>query len=535
MSVQQDNNNLVTEDLNNNAAFVQKTAPILEQLKNGDTTDFNALNFKDILPLGGKEQTAKFLEQVFGTMLTHIEKSHDRKEKVLNFEQPEELEKKLDLDIHEGPTNLGTILNDCEMVCKHSVKTGHPRFFNQLSQGLDIVSLAGEWVTAVTNTNMFTYEVAPVYSCIERVLLNKMQSIIGWNTEDADGLFNPGGSISNMYAVMAARYRAFPEIKQKGLFDLPNLILYTSVHSHYSLEKAAAILGIGTDNVQLVGVDDRGRLDVNELEKKIIADRAKGNYPFFVALTAGSTVLGSFDPIDKVAEVCNKHKLWLHIDAAWGGGALLSKKRRNLFAGIEEADSVTWNPHKMMGSLLQCSVFLVKHNGLMEKCNSMKASYLFQQDKNYDIEWDTGDKTVQCGRHVDVLKVWLMWRAKGDLGFENQIEHLFSLADLLYKQCLSRPDFDVVLYDPQFVNICFWYVPKRLQQMDKNSIEYKQELNKIAPQVKSKMMDCGSMMVGYQPLDDKPNFFRAIISNAGSVPADIMFMLDEIERLGKDL
>lgn len=115
------------------------------------------------------------------------------------------------------------------MAMDYSVKTAHPRNFNQISQGLDLISLVGEWVTAATNTNMFTYEVAPVYNLIEKVLLEKMSKFCGW-TEPCDGIFNPGGSISNLYAVQAALHFYFPQAKTQGLFNLPKLIIFSSAH-----------------------------------------------------------------------------------------------------------------------------------------------------------------------------------------------------------------------------------------------------------------------------------------------------------------
>ena len=147
----------------------------------------------------------------------------------MRFQYPEDLRKSLDLDIKKEPVELRKIIDDCEMVMSYAVKTGHPRFFNQLSQGLDIVSLAGEWVTATTNTNMFTYEIAPVYNLIEMVVLDKMRNFIGWE-EPCDGLLNPGGSISNLYAVQAAKHFHFPQTKQKGLFNMPKIVIFTSEH-----------------------------------------------------------------------------------------------------------------------------------------------------------------------------------------------------------------------------------------------------------------------------------------------------------------
>ncbi|KAL3312026.1 glutamate decarboxylase gad1, partial [Cichlidogyrus casuarinus] len=156
----------------------------------------------------------------------------------------------------------------------------------------------------------------------------------------------------------------------------------------------------------------RGEMLPEEFEKEVIKAKNEKSVPFFVSACAGTTVLGAFDPIDKIADICRRYNIWLHIDCAWGGGVLLSRKHRYLVKGIEKADSVTWNPHKVMGATLQCSAILLRKPDILENCNSMAADYLFQKDKQYDTAYDTGDKTIQCGRHNDIFKLWLMWRAK---------------------------------------------------------------------------------------------------------------------------
>merc|ERR550534_3416672 len=163
-----------------------------------------------------------------------------------------------------------------------------------------------------------------------------MREVIGW--EEGDSILAPGGSISNMYAVIIARHKQFPEHKQKGMRTIPaQLICYTSKHSHYSLKGAASTVGLGLDNCREVPVDSRGRMDPSSLRKIIEEDN-----------------------------------IWLHIDAAWGGGLLMSKTHRpSRFAGVERADSLTWNPHKLMGTLLQCSTFHLREKGILADCNTM--------------------------------------------------------------------------------------------------------------------------------------------------------------------
>uniref|UniRef100_A0A4W3H553 Glutamate decarboxylase 1-like n=1 Tax=Callorhinchus milii TaxID=7868 RepID=A0A4W3H553_CALMI len=373
----------------------------------------NLFNFSiDLLPTkNDEENTMQFLMEVVEIILNYIRKTFDRTSKVLDFHYPHQLLEGLDgfnLKVSDHPEPLEQLLVDCRDTLKYGVKTGHPRFFNQLSTGLDIIGLAGEWLTAAANTNMFTYEIAPVFIIMEDILLKKMFEMIGWSQAEADGVFSPGGTISNLYSQLVARYKRFPEVKTQGAANLPRLVLFTSELSHYSIKKAAAVLGIGTDNVILVKCDERGKLIPAELEAKICA----GFVPFYVNATAGTTVYGAFDPLSEIADLCEKYSLWMHVDAAWGGGLLMSRKHCYKMKGIERANSVTWNPHKIMGIPLQCSAILIQEKGLLQGCNKMSAEYLFQTDKQYNMSYDTGDKTIQCGRHVDVFKFWLMWKAK---------------------------------------------------------------------------------------------------------------------------
>ncbi|RWS09991.1 glutamate decarboxylase-like protein [Dinothrombium tinctorium] len=483
----------------------------------------------DLLPLkeNGYQITKEFLLSVIEICVEFIKKSNDRSTKVLDFHQPDQLMQVFDFAIPDEPQNLDQLLVDCKDTLKYQVKTAHPHYFNQLSCGLDIVSLAGEWLTAAANTNMFTYEIAPVFILMEHFVLKKMREIIGF--PNGDSILAPGGAISNLYAVIVARHAMFPEYKTKGLKALPQLVLFTSEHSHYSTKGAGATCGFGTDNVVEVPCDFNGRMIPDELERLVKQAIAKGHRPFFVNCTCGTTVLGAFDPINPLADICEKYNMWLHVDAAWGGGCLLSPKHKHKLAGIERARSVTWNPHKLMGSLLQCST------GLLIDCNQMCADYLFQQDKHYDVRFDTGDKVIQCGRHNDIFKLWLMWRSKGVSGYVKHIDHLFDMTQYMVKKIKEKSDqFYLIWEEPECVNVCFWYIPKRLRNVA-HTREREEELGRITAKLKGRMMNAGTLMISYQPLGDKPNFFRNIISNPGVKEKDIDFMLAELDRLGHDL
>ncbi|KAL8182624.1 UNVERIFIED_CONTAM: hypothetical protein K2H54_058841 [Gekko kuhli] len=229
------------------------------------------------------------------------------------------------------------------------------------------------------------------------------------------------------------------------------------MESHYSIKKAAAVLGIGTDNVVAVKCDGRGKLIPSELERAILKAKRQGKVPLYVSATAGTTVYGAFDPLACIADICDKYNLWMHVD------------------------------------------------GVLQACNQLCAGYLFQPDKQYDTAYDTGDKTIQCGRHVDVFKLWLMWRAKGTQGFEILINRFLELAEYLYMELKTRKNYELV-FDAE-----------------------------IAPKIKARMIEEGTAMVGYQPHGDNVNFFRMVFSNPAAKKSDVDFLLEEIERLGKDL
>ncbi|XP_076009942.1 acidic amino acid decarboxylase GADL1-like [Genypterus blacodes] len=461
-----------------------------------------------------------------------VKNASDVREKVCEWHPPEELKNMLDLELRDRGESESQILQRCKDVVRYSVKTTHPRFFNQLYAGMEPYSMVASFIIDAIKPSLYTYEVAPVFTVMEEAVLRKMMAMIGWE-EGGDGLFSPGGSVSNMYAMNVARYHHCPDLKELGLSASQRLVMFTSKECHYSISKAAAFLGIGTKNVYAVPSDSRGKMIPSALEEQINMAKSEGAAPFMVNATAGTTVLGAFDPIEEIADICEKHNIWLHVDACWGGAALMSEKHKHLLKGIHRANSVAWNPHKMLMACLQCCAFLVRdRTGLLQHCHSAQASYLFQVDKFYDISYDTGDKSIQCSRKPDAFKFWLMWKALGTMELARRVDRALAMARYLVQEIKKREGF-CLLIEPEYTNVCFWYIPPSLRNMSE-SPEFWQKLNTVAPLVKERMMKKGSMMVGYQPHGDKVNFFRMIIISPQVRREDLDFVLDEIDNLGKD-
>jgi glutamate decarboxylase len=220
------------------------------------------------------------------------------------------------LDLGEAHSQ-DDLLAACKTTMEYSVATSHPLFFNQLYGRTDPVALAGEWLSSTLNTNVHTFEVAPVFSVIEDLLLKKMASFVGPEfAANYDGLFVPGGSISNLYGMHLARDRVTDsEVLKVGLkANAKQLVAFTSEHAHYSYLKSARLTGIGTDNLIRIKTND-GAMCALDLEEKIKAALEQGKQPFFVGCTAGTTVHGAFDPFNEIAAVAKKYGHLTHSTA----------------------------------------------------------------------------------------------------------------------------------------------------------------------------------------------------------------------------
>ncbi|XP_043603143.1 cysteine sulfinic acid decarboxylase [Bombus pyrosoma] len=480
-----------------------------------------------------REVHEKFMRSFIDLLLEEaVFEGTSRKNKVVEWMKPAALQSAIDLKLSDQGSSHEKLFTLARNVIKYSVKTGHPRFINQLYSSVDPYGLLGQWLTDALNPSVYTYEVSPVFSLMEEEILREMRKIVGWKDGKGEGIFCPGGSIANGYAINLARHYRFPQLKEVGLSSAGRLIIFTSRDSHYSVKKLSAFLGLGTSNVYEVKTNSRGKMCITDLEAQIKKALDEGAVPLMVSATAGTTVLGAFDPLREIAIICTKYNLWFHVDAAWGGGALMSTKHRYLLDGVELADSVTWNPHKLLAAPQQCSTLLLRHEDLLQAAHSSKASYLFQPDKFYDSSFDSGDKHVQCGRRADVMKFWFMWKAKGTRGLEKHVDRVFELARYFTDYIRHREGFKLML-EPECTNVCFWYVPPSKRHLQDG--ELLKALEKIGPDVKERMVKKGSMLITYQPLRELPNFFRLVLQNSGLTKADMRFFAEEIERLAIDL
>lgn len=329
-----------------------------------------------------------------------------------------------------------------------------------------------------------------------------------------------------MTSIVIARNILYPASKTAGNGD-HKFVLFTSAHGHYSLEKAAQMLGIGSENVVSVPIDAQGRMVPSELEKVVQKTKDEGKTPFYVNATAGTTVLGSFDPFKDISAVCKKYNLWLHVDASWGGPVIFSAKQKYKVAGVELADSLAVNPHKMMGAPITCSFLLGPDLTKFHKANTLPAGYLFHEGNESGEIWDLADLTLQCGRRGDSLKLALSWIYYGSEGFERQIDNAFNVVSYFAAEISQRKDFVLVSENPPpCLQLCFYFAKE-------GKLEATQEENtKVTSEIVQRLIPRG-FMVDYAP-GEKGAFFRVVV-NRETKRGTVDGLIKAIEEIGNDL
>ncbi|KAK2738942.1 hypothetical protein FQN57_006736 [Myotisia sp. PD_48] len=479
---------------------------------------------------------------------------------VLEYLKPDELQKKLQLEFPTAGQGQDGLLSLIDKVLRYSVNTWHQGFMDKLYASTNAPGVAAELVLAALNTNVHVYQVSPVLSVVEKLTAKRLASLFGLNGPTSGGISVQGGSASNTTAIVIARNTLFPKTKTDGN-GAHQFVIFTSAHGHYSLEKAAQMIGLGSSSVWNVPVDEQGRMIPHSLETLIQEAKNSGKTPFFVNATAGTTVLGAFDPFPEIAVICRKYSLWMHIDGSWGGSFIFSRRQSAKLNGSHLADSVAINPHKMLGVPVTCSFLLAADLRKFHRANTLPAGYLFHSDENELIErapcgslteseagspevWDLADLTLQCGRRGDALKLFLSWNYYGSEGYEQQIDGAVDIAAHLAQTIDRSPDLILLSENaPPCLQVCFYYAPfKRLvyhadRLVDGQKLgeaERAKKNSRITETVAKQLINSGFMVdfappCGSQSIGDG-KFFRCVV-NVWTKKETVDRLVNEVIRL----
>ena len=329
-------------------------------------------------------------------------------------------------------------------------KTATNLFFNQLFGGRQSKAILGDLLAVMLNNSMYTYKVAGPQVGIEQEIIRQSCDLVGYGPQ-SNGTFPTGGSMSNYMALIMGRDAKDPNCRLDGMTK--PMVIYTSEESHYSNAKNASFAGIGRNNMRFIKADSVGRMIPEKLEEQILADISDGFIPTYVNATAGTTVLGAFDPIEEIADITEKYNIWLHVDGAYCGSVIFSDAYRHLVKGVERSNSFSYNAHKMLGTPLTCSIILVNDKKHLHNSFSNDADYLYQTDGD---DFNLGKTSFQCGRRNDALKFWTLWKSVGTNGLQQIVDQQFELAQVARNYVKSNPDYTLYSFDDS-ISICFNY------------------------------------------------------------------------------
>ena len=341
------------------------------------------------------------------------------------------------------------------LIAGTSRDNGHPRMFGYVQSSGTFAGALGDFLASALNQNVTSWRSAPAATAVERQVIAWMKELVGF---EGDGLLVSGGSMANFVALAAAIVAAHPDVAHRGVRALPgDPVVYASAFTHMSIPKAAAMAGLGRDAVRHVPTDANGRMDAASLDRAIADDRSAGRISICVVANAGDVNTGIVDALDAIADVCRRHGVWLHADAAYGGFAVLAPSARGLFTGLEQVDSMSLDPHKWLFMPVDAGCVLVRDASVLQRAFSYAADYVdvvaTPQMSDYAF-WDYGPELT---RRFRALKIWFALKTYGVRTIAAAVERNIQLARTLAALIDESDDFERLA--PVTLSIvCFRYV-----------------------------------------------------------------------------
>ncbi|MEM6719431.1 MAG: aminotransferase class V-fold PLP-dependent enzyme [Bacteroidota bacterium] len=325
----------------------------------------------------------------------------------------------------------------------------------QFSGVIPITGLTDLLTSMMSQPSSF-YESAQLPSMVEKVIAKEFGDLLGWNPDSYDMVTTSGGSLANITAILTARNTKVPDFTNFKKLKKSIPAIAVSADVHYSIKRAVGILGIGEKQLIPLPINDAGQICMEQAESTLAEAEHKGYNVFCLVATAGTTVLGAIDPLEKLAELCQRKNCWFHIDGAHGGSFLVSDKLRNRLKGIELADSFALDAHKTMFLPAACTLLFYKDIASPKKTFYKEASYIFENESN---NFDGGEKSFECTKRPMIMNLWIPWVLYGKEVFAQKLEALCNLATQAYTELLNTSDFECI-HEPQTNILCFRYQPE---------------------------------------------------------------------------
>jgi aromatic-L-amino-acid decarboxylase len=401
-----------------------------------------------------------------------------------------------------------------EAIVPFSRQNAHPRMFGYVqSPGTPLAAFA-DLLASTLNANLTVWRSAPAPVELERLTIDWIRKILGFNA-DARGLFVSGGSIANLAALAAAR--------QAKHDSSGRLCIYASSETHFSVAKAAALLGIGRENVRHVAIDERFKIRLDDLVAKISADLEAGYVPFCVVANAGTVNTGAVDSLADIREIADRFQLWMHVDGSYGAFAILSESARNLFAGIERADSIALDPHKWLYLPVDVGCIIYRDPEIARTAFAHEAEYTRIIGEKADEAFAFWDYGPELSRRFRALKVWMLLKGVGLDSLGAAIEKNLACARYLESMVQASDDFEMAA--PVELSIfCFRHLPVQLRKESAQAIDAFNERLLIA------LQRDGSSYLSNATLNSR-FALRGCVLNYRTTLRDMEILLDDLRRV----
>ncbi len=430
-----------------------------------------------------------------------------------------------DQPLPAAPTDAGEILDRfAREVLPYPMGNGHPRFFGWVNSAPSPIGVVGELLAAAMNPSVAGGDHAAVF--VEHAVVRWLMELVGFPAEGSTGLLVSGGSAASLTALAAARHAAAAadghDVRAQGVRDGPPLVLYTSEEGHGALRKSAELLGLGGGSVRVVPVDAAFRLDVAALHRAIEDDRAAGRRPFCVAASAGTVNTGAVDPLVEIADACAEHRLWFHVDGAYGAPAVLDPEAAPLLRGLDRVDSLALDPHKWLSVPVECGCVLVRDAELLRSTFSLVPAYLrTEEGRGFGGPPWFSEYGFQQSRGFRALKLWMTLLHAGRDGVAATVAGHRRLAARLAALVAEAPDLELLAPVPLSI-VCFRASPPALAGDDAALDRLNREL--VADlQAEGAVFVSGTRLRGREAL-------RACILHHGTREADLVVLVDEVRR-----
>lgn len=398
-----------------------------------------------------------------------------------------------------------------DKIIPNCTKIGHPRFLAWLLTSPSPAGILGEMLSIAVHQIPAMYKSSPAATIIEDIVIKWFGELFGY-LENYGGLLVSGGTAANIVGLTVAREVHFPGAMKKGLHELRNQpVIYVSDQGHCSIERAAGMLGIGYEFVRRVPTDTNFKMRIDVLDEQIKKDRDAGFTPFCVVAQVGSTNTGAVDPIKELVDICGKQGLWLHVDAAYGGGAILTAEGRALLEGIEHADSIATDPHKWFFTPAEAGCVLVKDKRHLFDTFKCKDTSLEDE-----VATDYMHYGIQCTRSSKAFKIWFSFRAYGLHAIAQVIEQNIAMARD-FKTKLEESKGWQVLAPVELSAVCFRYVP--------DGMVSDEELHSLQCKIVQIVEESGEAFFTTAVVKGKTSI-RVCFANHRTTVEDLIFLVD---------